>query len=532
MAKALVIALARFGDLLQSFPAISDLHRTSGGHEIALLVPDDLVSLAKLHRCVDEIIPFDGDELLHIMRLDQAAVQQGVASLVPLFEAIETYQPDVIVNLTHTRFSGVLAASFPDIPVRGRLIQRNDDEILEPHWTRYFFSLLESRSCNGFNLVDLNRKIASDQCSAFEDIDISADHQRHVAEIIPAAAQRIRIAVAMGANHPLRQWPVPSWKETIRLLASEMSAQVVLVGTKSEIADAQSISDVVGNVVVNLCGQTDPAQLAAVIDSCDIFIGQDSGPLHLAALLGKPCVGLYLAMASAWDTAPYTSHGVTIEPDLDCHPCSESGSCNNPICHAVVTPEIVLHSIRHLLTEANLQPVADVSIKNTVFDPSGCLTLAGQPKKGDQLRLFWRTALQGLFPSTGTVPGFNKNVNAEIISQYRDNITILEKKLLEAVQQSMGRLQEQLDRGDYQDTLSSEIFSLADEFSSFRPLFDLYRIECFNSSAEYFSPIEKALAAQENLLQRLTRIQRLLINYTAIRDNQPEFALYNDAINA
>lgn len=522
MARTLVIALARFGDLLQSFTAISDLHQQSAGEEVALLVPDDLASVAKLHTKAGQIIPFPGNELVDIVRDGkQVDILDGLTSLKPVFEAIESFNPDLIVNLTHTRFSGMLTDAFSGAAIRGRQIQRSGDEILEPFWTRYFFSLLESRECNGFNLVDLHRKIASDVYGSYDDIVIAEEDRQYSDQLIPDTSAELKVAIGTGANHPLRRWSLSSWKEVIGRLICDHSMQIVLTGTKDESSDADKLCEELGSRVISLCGQTNPGQLAAVIDKCDLFIGLDSGPLHLAALLNKPCIGLYFAMASAWETAPYTDRALTLEADLDCHPCSENSTCTNPVCHNVITVSSVLNAVEHLLEKIPLRDFSEVRVKRTAFDLSGLLTLSGQKKSGDAIRLFWRLIFEHMYCGSFD-SSVLEQIDPNIAGEAWQKINQLEKKLIGIVQNSISQLQSQLDQGIYQDTLSGKIIDLSNDFQFFRPLFNLFSIECLNHTGESISPIERVLMAQENLLQRVTQFKALIQDSQLLNHEQAE----------
>ncbi len=77
MSSTVVVALLRIGDLIQCFPAVSDLKRAFQQDDLILMVQKGMASLAELHPSVDRVIEFDGDEILKALRWKEEWVKQG-----------------------------------------------------------------------------------------------------------------------------------------------------------------------------------------------------------------------------------------------------------------------------------------------------------------------------------------------------------------------------------------------------------------------------------------------------------------------
>ena len=71
---------------------------------------------------------------------------------------------------------------------------------------------------------------------------------------------------------------------------------------------------------ISIAGQTTLSQLAEVLKRCDLFIGNDSGPMHLAAAVGTRTIGLY-GPTDPERFGPVGSHSQTIRRKPDCPPC-------------------------------------------------------------------------------------------------------------------------------------------------------------------------------------------------------------------
>jgi ADP-heptose:LPS heptosyltransferase len=94
------------------------------------------------------------------------------------------------------------------------------------------------------------------------------------------------------SNGSAREWPIASFLELIDLLPDERF-QIVLSGTA---ADATRLSDDIRHLparVVNLQGNLSLDELISLIDACDGLIAASTGPLHIAAAMGRDAFGLY-----------------------------------------------------------------------------------------------------------------------------------------------------------------------------------------------------------------------------------------------
>ncbi|TKJ40274.1 hypothetical protein CEE37_08075 [candidate division LCP-89 bacterium B3_LCP] len=515
MSGVLVISLARIGDIVQNFPAFSDLQRSAGDGGVYAIVQNDLQELAKMSPALDGVIGFDGNALLDTLRDRNGMSLDGLSCLKDIFEQIDQIKPDKVVNLTHTSFSSRFCSFVDTRQLFGRVDDRESGSCLHGFWSRYFFTLLESRSCNGFNLVDVQRDIAAGERGNFHKPNVPEQAVRYARNKLHIFDGRAKIAIAVGANHPLRHWSSGNWKGTIELLISKLGAGIVLLGTDSEAEISSEIARNSGGNCLNLCGQTDPVQLAGVIDECDIFVGNDSGSLHLAASLGKPCVGIYLAMASAWDTAPYSDGAITIEPDLPCHPCSESILCTDPKCHRSITPTAVAETCMNALNISRLDHHDGCIKKIAYFDARGKLNLKGEYKSDDSQRLLWRSLIELIFNPESTDLLTAPRVSAKFYDEFYAVIEPVKNELIELSKQTMNNLEnDQHANSDQQmDSIAIQMPVLLSKYPQMRPILDLYMMDCLSGdTAKGLSQPERILAAMDTLLHRFHLIEQHLGN--------------------
>ena len=165
----------------------------------------------------------------------------------------------------------------------------------------------------------------------------------------------VAIHPGSGGYSQARRWETAGFAEVANQLVRKHNARIVLVGTAGD-----GVTDVLALLrggALNLEGKTTPGQLAAVLRGCDLFIGADSGVVHLAAAAGTPVVAIYgPSNHQAW--GPWQPGGRTavVRSGPLCSPCMyvdhELGSLSGQsarTCMHMVTPAQVLRAAQEVL---------------------------------------------------------------------------------------------------------------------------------------------------------------------------------------
>jgi lipopolysaccharide heptosyltransferase II len=172
-----------------------------------------------------------------------------------------------------------------------------------------------------------------------------------------AAGDRL-VVVHVSAGNPFRRWPFEHFVELIAALATEARVRRVIVtsGPSEEAAAARVIAAVrerVGAEVsprVLSCGEFSLVELRALLDRASLYIGGDSGPLHIASTTAVPIVGLYgptLPERSApWRDPEYATESVDAGA-LPCRPCDQRVCVPGDFrCLTLITPVQVVEAAR------------------------------------------------------------------------------------------------------------------------------------------------------------------------------------------
>lgn len=100
------------------------------------------------------------------------------------------------------------------------------------------------------------------------------------------------IAVATGASHPSRRWPIDFFGKLVEEAKRACSARVFLIGSASERETTLQLQESTSGGIISLAGKTSLTDTVALLAHAQLFVGNDSGPAHVAAGLGTPTLVL------------------------------------------------------------------------------------------------------------------------------------------------------------------------------------------------------------------------------------------------
>lgn len=128
-----------------------------------------------------------------------------------------------------------------------------------------------------------------------------------------------------------------------------LDLRVVLFGDQTDRERLKPYQSEIPPQVINTIGELSLRQLAALIDQCGLFVGADTGPLHLAVGLGLPVVALYGADDPQW-TGPYGAWHRIHYKKLPCSPCNKNPVCQGRYdCLEAISVDEVMDSVEALL---------------------------------------------------------------------------------------------------------------------------------------------------------------------------------------
>ena len=308
MRRALVIAVTRLGDLIQTEPMLRALRRSGSADHVTLLVEKSFLPVARLLNGADEIFDIDFEPLLG--GLDSRVSGLPLRDHAKLAAWLADSAFDVVFNLTHTRPSMVMSRLTGNT-VQGVTLDNDGSQVVRNPWLQYFFATNLARPWSSFNLIDVYVNA----------VEPAVDFNSRLPQVgKPAFGRSVNrwqdaeIVIHAGASQSDKQWPLNRFVELSDLLL-DRGARVTLIGGKrsSEISSAFPVH----KSFTDRMGQTSVEDLQSLFANASLLVSADSGPVHVAAASGLPIIAIEGGSAHGFETAPYMEGSYVIQPHLD-----------------------------------------------------------------------------------------------------------------------------------------------------------------------------------------------------------------------
>jgi heptosyltransferase-2 len=173
---------------------------------------------------------------------------------------------------------------------------------------------------------------------------VSEPNRQRAEEFLVASGARqnsLRIAIGAGASYgSAKCWPPSRFAELANRLRAQTDADVILFGTAREAAVTRAISSELHRPPVDLTEKTAIADLPPLLSQCHLFIGNDSGAMHVAAAVGLPVVAVF-GPTDPRGTAPVTPRSTIVQQKPYCSPCFLRQCPTDHRCMRSITSEMV-----------------------------------------------------------------------------------------------------------------------------------------------------------------------------------------------
>lgn len=338
--KILLIELAGIGDTILSTPAIRNLRENHPNSFIYLLTFTQPASLLQKSPYLNRIFIFHKGfkgmlnnflvlNELRGLRLD-AAVNlyqhyslKGAIKMALLFKFIHP-QKTIGRNTDGKGF-------FYDIKI--------EDAINSPrHDVEYKLDLVKALGCE---IKDKRPRVRVD--------GLDIEKVEGLLEKSSVSGSDLLIGINPGGHRPSRRWDWKNFAQVCQALTTRYRMKIIITGTKDEDRLVRKIASALPAQIVDTCGKLSLSQLAALIRRCNLYITNDTGPMHIANALGTPLVAII--GPGPMKTAPYLSDKcIILKKDVDCSPCFKF-RCKDMRCLRTITTDEVIKACDVLLKD-------------------------------------------------------------------------------------------------------------------------------------------------------------------------------------
>ncbi len=308
---------AWIGDMVLLTPALRALKERYPDSHITFLLQAQVVDLMKSNPYVDRCL------------VDKR--QDGIiSSFIGLTKNIRDRNFDIAVVLHPTSFRNALLPFFAQVPFRigsnykGRcfLLSTSCPTNRNIHEVQRYLSV--TSLLDGYCVSDGDDTSLKEREAVLEFWHTETDRKR-VKKLLRSHGVTVKdrkdslIAVNIGTTWQTKRWDIERFETVIREFIAEIcDTKIVITGSVSE----QDLVDQLPHIdsTINLVGKTNLLELGALLELCVLCLTCDSGPMHIAAAVGTPCVALF-GPTDPIRHQPYGAGHTIIEKPVSCRPC-------------------------------------------------------------------------------------------------------------------------------------------------------------------------------------------------------------------
>ncbi len=379
MKRRLVIQFARMGDAMQSLPLLDRMRRLHPQDEIILLTDTSVAPLLERLSGIDQVFGFPAEKGWHAARQPdwQPQFEWWQKALDPLL----AQQFDQVTVLNYSRMAVIVGDMVPAEQRVGYWLSSDRHQIQQSPPINLLFATVQHRRWARWHLSDIYAMLEPGDEGDNHPITTVSNavswqfDPRHSED-----SDNKEIALIIGAGDPKRLLTIDFYVRLIdRILESDQMV-ITLIGGAAESERQEQILSRLPSIhrsrVRETAGEIPLTDLPTRLHNCDLVVGPDTGPLHIAAWCGVPLLGLYFASASVHQTGPYGQNCHVIDTVTPCRICREDEPCHRNDCRNALTPDSVASAIRWMLSA----------------DGSGTGTGSDCPEGFPTEELRWRTA--------------------------------------------------------------------------------------------------------------------------------------------
>lgn len=354
--RSILILQTKFiGDVVVASALARNLQLEYPGVRLVFLSEAGLAKFVTSHGIASEAVAFKRSHM-------RGTTLQRAREFIQIVYRLRRYRFDMTIDLADSKTSRFIVG-LVNAPIRVgfsptekplRWFERQPANIRakpfaygEKHYLYRYLSPLEALG------IDLRVKTPSIQPPAGETARVMALLDKF------GVKRNAFIAVHAGARFPGRRWQPERFAAAIDRIARDTGLGIVLVGGPDENEATDKIMAIAKTPVVNLAGMLSLETLLALLKEARLFLGNESGPMHMAAAAGTPVVGLF-GLTSPVRWAPVGVPSISLQPSMPCD-CVGGDLCRKTdatkaCCVWRLEVEEVVNAVRDLLSRTEVSP--------------------------------------------------------------------------------------------------------------------------------------------------------------------------------
>ena len=342
--KILVVNLGGIGDLLLSTPALRSIKNDLKPLSLSLLTVPRVYDLARTLGYIDRVY-----------LLEKRASPAGIWRNISMLSRLRKERFDLAINMR------TMATK------RGAFIMKWLLWAIRP-------ALKAGRDTNGrggFFDIKIDEAMPGDKYEMDYDIDIAKALGARVTDRsldIKADTESLKrvkgrmedsgikpggllIGMHMGGM-PSRRWPAENYFEFMKKVSGKSDCKFLITGEGRDYNIMADLNKKTGLKIFDMTGGLDIKELTALISLCDLYVSNDTGPMHIAAALQTPLVAIFgPGNLARFDPRNISDKAAVLYKKADCAPC-EKKRCRTRDCLQAISPREAVEAALSLLNLA------------------------------------------------------------------------------------------------------------------------------------------------------------------------------------
>jgi heptosyltransferase II len=343
--KIMIRATNWVGDAIMALPALRTVREKFPDASISIVARPYVADIYRNQGICDELIPYD-----------PRGIHNGLRARDQFAMALRARKFDVALLLQNA-FDAAWLAWRAQIPQRIGYARDARSLLLTkaipvprpgeiPTHEKFYYLELLRRACMLDSLPTVDHivlRVPDSQRVSAENVLLAAGSRPHT----------FRLAIGAGASYgSAKCWPPDRFADFANRFLSERDADLILFGTPGELPVSNAIIAGMTRKPVDLTGKTAIADLPALLSQCHLFLGNDSGAMHVAAAVGLPTIAVF-GPTDPDGTSPVTTRFSIVQQKPYCSPCFLKRCPTDHRCMKAVTPEMVLRSVQQWAVQLN-----------------------------------------------------------------------------------------------------------------------------------------------------------------------------------
>ncbi len=334
MEKIIVRVPNWIGDAIMCAPAIKELKERLPDSSLTVLGREWVLSVFEANNSVDELMPIRDKKHFTLL------IQEGLK--------LKNYSFDMAFAFTNS-ISSVIPFFFANIPIRvgyatdlrgfmlthSYNVPKNKKKV---HEVNYYLNLL-AKYFNDPGITSENKSLILSPSEKGKE-----EANKLLANLSVTEKKFVIIINPFASYGRAKKWSGERFAELSKKLIETIPDSVLLIaGAKKDIVEGNHVAGMIGEKAYNIAGQTTLSGLIAVIHRSDLFITNDSGPMHIGAALNRPMIAIF-GSTNPITTGPLSKNATVIREQVSCSPCLLRECPGDFMCMELITVEKVFEA--------------------------------------------------------------------------------------------------------------------------------------------------------------------------------------------